>query len=392
MQNKLVLPIGIVLAGIAVIAVLFYAKPKPEPAPPTEEAGHLKISVVAAKPQTQRLVVNAFGTVLPKREIDLVAQVSGQIMSVEPAFIDGGYFVAADTLIQIDDRDYKAAYLAARAREAEAEKVLAEEHGRSRQAKKEWRDLGNENANDLFLRKPQLAAAQANLESARGEVARAELNLERTKITVPFDGRIKQTYADLGQFVTMSTRLATVYDSTAVEIRLPLTEKQAALVNLPLNASIAREDLSTVIIKGSVAGVDHEWTGVLARTDAFVDEKSRMYYAVVEVKDPFADVPLLPGLFVEAEIQGKELENVIILPRSSIFERNKVLIVDAENKTQTREVKTLLKTDTHIWVQAPFADSTLVSLEKQMLTPNGTEIEPILEGGDVQLSDIEEPK
>lgn len=377
MSKKFALPAAIVLGGIAVIALLVVARPKPEPAPPAEEAANLQVSVVAARPTSQRLLVNAQGSVLPKREIDLVAQVSGQIVSVEPAFVDGGFFSTAQVLIRIDDREYQAALLAARARVAEAEKLLAEEQGRSRQAQREWRDLGNDNANDLFLRKPQLAAAQANLESARGEVARAELNLQRTKIQVPFDGRVKQTFADLGQFVSTGTRLATVYDSTVVEIRLPLTEKQAALVELPLNTVGHTREPVQVKIKGSVAGVEHEWFGLLTRTDAFVDANSRMYYAVVEVTDPFTNVPLLPGLFVEAEIQGKELNNVNVLPRSSLFERDKVVIVGEDNKTRTETVNVLRKTDTHVWFQARFDEDTLVTLEKQALAPDGTEVEPL---------------
>src|SRR5690606_21005202 len=158
--------------------------------------------------------------------------VSGQIVSVEPAFADGGFFSRSEALIQIDDRDYQVALLNSKARLAEAERLLAEEEGRSLQAKREWRDLGNQTANDLFLRKPQLAAARAQVASARADVEMAELNLERTRIRVPFDGRVKEIFADLGQFVSVGTRLATVYDSTVVEVRVPLTEKQAVLLDL----------------------------------------------------------------------------------------------------------------------------------------------------------------
>lgn len=399
MSKNIALPLGIVLAGVAVLAVLVFAKPKPAAAPPAEDAAKLELPVLAAKPGTQRLVVNAQGTVLPRREIDLVAQVSGQIVSVEPAFVDGGFFSAAERLIQIDDREYQAELLRARALVAEAQKVLAEEQGRSRQAQKEWRDLGNTNTNDLFLRKPQLAAAEANLQAAQGEVARAELNLQRTRINVPFDGRIKQTWADLGQYVSIGTRLATVYDSRVVEIRLPLTEQQAALVELPLNTtSQATEKTIPVKISGSVAGVQHEWSGVLTRTDAFVDADSRMYFAVVEVNSPFADVPLLPGLFVTAEIQGKEMQEVSVLPRSALYERDKVLVVDAENKTRTENVKVLRKTDTQVWLQGSFADDTLITLEKQALAPDGTEVEPLIKDklnaveGEVEISDANKPE
>jgi len=388
LKKDLSILLGIFLGGAALVAVLIIAKPTPAPEVAAEEPANVKVEVVEARPQSVRLSVITQGTVTPKREIDLVAQVSGKVVSVEPNFEDGGFFSTAQALIQIDDSDYRSALLSAKARVADAEYRLAEEQGMGRQAAREWRDLGNKNANDLFMRKPQLAAAQANLASAKGQLETAGMNLQRTRITVPFDGRVKQTFVDLGQYVSVGSRLATVYDSTVVEVRLPLTEKQAALVDLPLLPKEQRDGarLPKVVIRGSVAGAEHEWHGVLARTDAFVDANSRLYYGVVEVENPFASrlegdriqAPLLPGLFVEAEIEGKQLANVIELPRSALYQRSKLLLVDSENAIAEQHVEVLQRSETHVWVRADVADKALVSLEKQSLTPVGTVVDPLI--------------
>lgn len=378
-MKKFVLPLGITLAGLLVIAVLVIANPKPTPHPPAGEPANVQINVVAAEPRTLQLAVTAQGTVIPKREIHLVAQVSGQVVKVETNFTEGGFFSNGELLIQIDDRDYQAALLSAKARLADSEQRLAQEQGLSRQAKREWRDLGDANANDLFMRKPQLAAASASIESAKADVDVARLNLERTRITVPFSGRIKEKMVDLGQFVTAGTQLATVYDSAAVEIRLPLTEQQAALVNLPFTQATPIKELSSVTVRGVVAGDAHEWQGVLARTDAFVDANTRMYNAVIEVVDPFSQpTPLLPGLFVEAVIEGKELDNVIKLPRSALYKRNQLLTLSEKNEVELTQVKVLRKEEDFVWIQSDMPNNTLVSLEKQSLTPVGTIVEPTL--------------
>lgn len=381
MFKKAILPLGIIIAGVFTISMLVVARPKPMANPIDEGAAYVKVEVVPAQQQVVRLSVSTQGTVIPKREIDVVAQVSGQVMSAEPAFVDGGFFSKSQQLIQIDDSDYKIALLTAKSRLADAQRRLAEEQGLARQAKREWRDLGNQNSNDLFVRKPQMEAAKANLASAKGDVAMAELNLERTKIVVPFDGRVKQTYADLGQYVTKGSRLATVYDSAAVEVRLPLTEKQASLINLPLTALSTEEFSASVLpaveITGSVAGQVHQWQGVLVRTDAFVDSNSRLYYAVVEVANPFAQAPLLPGLFVEAVITGKELDRVLVLPRAALYQRNQILTLDTDNKISSHTVRVLRKSDSQVWVQAELADNTRISIEKQSLTPSGSIVEPI---------------
>lgn len=389
MAKKLLMPLAIIAAGVVTISVLVTAKPKPTPGPTPDEPGPVKVMAVQAQQETQRLSVDAQGTVTPKREIELIAQVSGQIIKVEPVFVSGGFFEPAQVLFHIDDRDYRAALLTARAREAEARQRLAEERARSQQAEREWQDLGNQNANDLFTRKAQLASAEANLESAKAERTLAELNLERTKISVPFHGRIRQTHVNLGQYVSIGSSLATVYDSTVVEVRLPLTESQAALINLPLRPGLhgSTPEPTLVTIKGSVAGEQHQWTGVIARTDAFVDTNSRMYFAIVEVADPFAlegsddnaGVPLLPGLFVEAEIEGKPIDNVVRLPRSALFERNKLLSLDSENRIAEQTVRVLRRTPSEIWVQAALDNGALITLDKQSLTPVGTVVEPIVD-------------
>ena len=387
-KKKYLLPIALFGAGVAIVSLLVVAKPKPIPGAIDQTPALVKVAVTSAEYQTVNLSVTAHGTVTPIREIDLVAQVSGRIISVQPAFADGGFFSADATLIQIDDRDYQVALLTAKAKLAEAQRRLAEERGQARQAKREWRDLGNTNANNLFLRKPQLAAAEANLDASQGDVTMAELNLERTKISVPFTGRVKQTYANLGQYVTTNTRVATVYDSTALQVRLALTERQAALVDLPLLPQAdTKNPLANVIIRGSVAGNQQEWRGELARTESFVDANSRLYYIVVEVANPYGNsseselsaAPLLPGLFVEAVIEGKALDHVVMLPREALYQRDKILSLDADNKVTEQLVSVLQKNETHVWLTTALPENTLIALEKQSLTPNGTVVEPVLD-------------
>lgn len=379
-MKNYVLPLAIAIVGAVTISVLVVAKPEPTPRPPADAPANVQVNVVAANPGMDQLAVVAQGTVTPKREIDLVAQVSGQILSVMPNFVDGGFFDSSELLIQVDDRDYQAAVLQAESRVAEAEQRLAQEQGLSRQAKREWHDLGDPTANDLFMRKPQLAAASAALASAQGDLDIAKLNLERTRITVPFAGRVKETHVNIGQFVSSGVRLATVYDSSVVEVRVPLTEQQAALINLPFTNSVSQDQLTEVRVEGVVAGVEHQWQGHLVRTDAFVDTQTRMYNAVVEVEQPFAEtVPLLPGLFVEVFIDGKALQQVTKLPRSALYKRNLLIVLDQENKVVELPVKVLRKTADYIWVQGDIESEALVSIEKQSLTPAGTVIDPQME-------------
>lgn len=378
-MNKKLIPLGLIaLAGIGAITLLVLLKPKPQPAPLSIEKANVKVAVAPVEFQTVQLSVTAQGTVTPTREIDVIAEVSGRVTSVEPVFEDGAFFNESQILLNIDASDYLSAVLNAKARVAEAQYRLSEEQGLSRQARREWRDLGNENANELFLRKPQLAAAKANLDSARGDLGKAQADLDSTRISVPFGGRIKETFVDLGEYVTEGTKLATVFDSSQVEIRLPLTEAQAALLDLPFSPR-PLERQSLVTVRGSVAGESYEWNGVLARTDAYIDANSRMYVAVVEVEQPFSTgVPLLPGLFVDAEIEGKHMHNVVKLPRGALYQRDKLLMLDSDNKVSEKKVRVLRRTADFVWVKADIPEQTLIALEKQSLTPAGSIVDPLL--------------
>src|SRR5690606_19307376 len=146
------------------------------------------------------------------------------------------FFGAGEALLQLDPRDYETALDQAEAALADARNTLAQEQGQARQAKREWRDLGNEQANNLFLRKPQLAAAEARVGAAEAGVRQAQLNLERTAIRLPFAGRIVDINVNLGQYVSANTVVASVYDSAVMEVRLPLSTHEMQLLNLNANA------------------------------------------------------------------------------------------------------------------------------------------------------------
>lgn len=388
-MKKFLAPLVITCIGVVVIFLLFVARPQPTPQAPPDEASNIRVHVLPAEPRNERLSVLVRGTVIPKRRMDLTAEVSGRVLEVHDSFVEGGFFAAEQVLVRLDERDYRAALLSAEARVAEAEQRLAEERGRNLQARREWRDLGSETANNLFLRKPQLAAAEANLASAQGEVSVARRNLERTQVTIPFTGRITQTHVNPGQYVTLGSPLASVYDATVVEVRLALTDAQAALIDLPLTPTLGASGAASVpvTLTANVAGTEQQWPGQLVRTQALVDPDSRMYYAVVEVNDPFAlldeagqaRAPLLPGLFVQAEITGKSLEQVIRLPRTALFGRSQLLVLDAEDVIEAHPVRVLRRAEDEVWVQTNLPEGALISLEKHALTPVGTKVEPVLD-------------
>lgn len=369
----------ILIIGIALAAALVVLKPTPKPKPQPAKVPE-RVSVVPAIASTRALPVYSQGSISPRREIDLTAEVTGRISAVAANYVSGESFSAAQVLVNIDDANYRIALTQAQAQVADATQLLAIERGKGLQAQREWRDLGDQQANELFLRKPQLLAAQAQLQSAQAALAKAQLELDRTQISAPFAGRIRETYANLGQFVTAGSKIARVYDAHLAQVRLPLSDSQLALLDLPLGFRAANNEGPVVTLRATVAGQPRQWLGRISHMEASLDLKTRMYYAVAEIdqrSDANKNNPLVIGLFVEATIEGKPIEEIIQLPRSAIFQRDKIVRIDQNNIAHPLQVKILASTDAGVYVKALLGNGDLVATGRQGYLFEGAEVTPI---------------
>lgn len=297
--------------------------------------------------------VHSFGTVQPRTQTFLVAQVSGQVMRVNPNFRPGGFFEVGDELLQIDDRDYKAEVEIAKATLITAEQTLQEEQARSAQALHDWERLGQQGEpSALVLRKPQLHTAQANLLSAKARLYKAELALSRTSVVAPFAGRVLQQMVDVGRVVGINTQLAQVYATNYVEVRLPINNRDLSFLDLPeeyRGGQVYHVD-TPVTLHSELLGEQH-WKAKLVRTEGAIDSNAQQLYVVAQVYDPFsatelddADMTfasfktLRIGQYVTAEIKGKVVPNAIAIPNQAIYQGSYVYVYK-DGKAYRREVE-----------------------------------------------------
>ncbi|WP_444928994.1 efflux RND transporter periplasmic adaptor subunit [Microbulbifer sp. SSSA002] len=358
-KNKLLF--AVLAIGAAAITAVVVLKPKPEEKPP-EAVIPPVADVLYAKPGRQTLLVPSQGTVHARHEIEVVARVGGVIEGVGEAFVPGGFFAEGESLLQLEQADYIHNVTRAESQLADAKSALAQERGRAKQAKREWRNLGSEAANALFLRKPHLEAAEAAVAAARADRDQAKLDLARTAVKTPFAGRVVETYVDLGQYITPGTPLAKIHSTGIAEVRLPLTDQQLALLDLPLGKSFTRGP--EVRLRAMVAGLEREWRAQLVRTEASIDTNSRFIYAVAQVQNPYEGaVPLMNGLFVEADIAGRTLDGIVVLPRQALHEGDHLLVLDEESKLVFKTVELLQSIDDQVWLRGDIAvgDRVVVS-------------------------------
>lgn len=344
----LIAAVGVVALALAGTGLIVSAR-SPVDRQPSEVPAPL-VRVIEVARRDQQHTVTSQGTVRPLVESVLVAQVGGRIVSVAPSFADGGFFAAGERLIEIDRRDYELAVSQAEARLAQARVRLDLERAEAQIARDDWADLGEGEPSPLTLREPQLAEAQAGLEGALAALEQARLQLERTRVTAPFPGRVREKRVDLGQFVAPGTPLAEIYSIEAAEVRLPVTKEDLAFLDVELGLPSGRRG-PAVRLSGMLAGERREWPGRIVRTGSELDPRTRMLPLYARVDDPFARAagadhsPLPMGLFVDAVIAGLPAEGVVELPRGALRDGDRVLVVDSESRLRFRPVSILRRVD-----------------------------------------------
>ena len=337
---KKVAPVAILLAGIGGYAGLHWTKPDPEKKDQLPRA--LSVFVESVKGSSVDLRVSTQGEVRAGTVVDLVSQIPGRVVSVSSEFIEGGVVKSGVSLVEIESIDFQLALAQAQARLAEAEVTLQTAIATADVARKQLRDASQ--ASDLALRKPQVAEARARMDAARAELQQAQLNLSRTQISLPFDGRLISTQVDVGQYVTPGMALGRAFATDKVEVRLPLFDSQLAALGVPIGFVAEKGFELDVTFTATVAGAKQSWAGKLVRLDAVIDRNTRTVYGIAEVQAPYTlnrsseGMPLAVGLYVEAEILGRRIENAYVIPLEGLRAGNKVYLVNQAGKLDIREV------------------------------------------------------
>jgi RND family efflux transporter MFP subunit len=356
---RAILPVLVIGAGVLIAWAIFVSRPTPTPKTP--DILPPSVQTLRVAPETHRFVVDSQGTVTPRTELPLVAEVGGRIIATADDFDDGGFFEKGELLVEIDPTDYRLALTRALAEVRQAELNLEVQRADAEVARTEWKRLNESDPPPLVAREPQVAQAEAGLEAARAAVESARRDLERTRITAPFDGRVRTASVDVGQVVARGSVCGMIYAVDYVEIKLPLATDEFAYLELPMryrnavdpsgDEDAGGDDVAGVRLTADLAGARHTWTGRIVRTDGAIDPTSRRLAVIVRVDDPYARSvenperpPLAVGLFVDAAIQGRVIDDVYVLPRAALRQGDAIFVVDDDDRLRIRPVRVLRRT------------------------------------------------
>lgn len=379
-MKKILLPLAIIVGAILLSSVMFQLKPEPEQTESPETA--LAVETLVLEKTTTQLFVESQGTVLPRTNTALISEVSGAILKVSAEFVVGGVFEAGDLLMQLDPTDYQVALQRAEARLISMNAQLAFERARAAQAEKEWAMTGRpaEEAPLLALRKPYLAEAQANVLQAKAELKQAQQKLDKTTIRAPYAGMVSAKSADIGQFVTLGSKLGEIFAIDYAEVRLPLTERDLSMMETRKVAN--SQSKSAVTLSASVAGVETEWSALLVRSEGVVDQRNRARYLVAQVVDPYSikqqsgQPDLLMGTFVRATIAGKKLEDIFAVPRYALLEGDNVAAVDSDNRLRLKKVDPIFSDDQFYYIASGLEEGVEIIVSAVGIPIEGIRVKP----------------
>lgn len=345
MKPKILIAITVVAVTASTVYLLSAFKPQAKSRPAAEEVS-VRIEAMQVKPQQYQVKILSRGLVQAKTESALAAQVSGNVTHVSEAFRLGGRFDKGELLLQIDPRDYQAALKLAESTERKAELALQEEKALAEQAKRDWQRLGQgKEPTALVLREPQLAAAQASLDSARQQVVKAQLDLERTQILAPYSGVVLEQLVDLGHFVNKGTSLGRIANHSELEVVLPVSASFRPYI------SRAVQNLPVTIIS-TINDQQQTWPAEIIRQGGEINPQSRQVQLVARIlPNPESRWQLLAGDYVTAEIQAKQLNDVYVLPRQALVEDRYVWQL-TDGRIFKQEVETLWRSEQDVVIRS----------------------------------------
>jgi len=328
--------VPVALLGSSYLGYQAIAAHGPEVEEKKVESKQPTVEVAGLFPTNHRVLITSHGELVPFEVTRLSAQVSGEVTSWHANFVSGGIVKRGEVLFTIESDNYEAAVLQAEAALASAQATLIEERAKAKVAEKQASKLSDKQVSDLYLRKPQLLSAEAQVKSAQAALKRAKRDLQNCKVIAPYDALVVSRNLGVGQFISAGSEVAVLNNIEAGEIHLPIAGFDSAF--LPEKLS----DLNALVTLDGIQKTQRE--GKVVRDQGLIDSATRMTNVVVRISDPYGINNKQPaikfGSYVEVNFAGKELKHIYRLPQELVNNRT-VWVVNENNELQPRTVNVL---------------------------------------------------
>ena len=363
---KISIPFIIIVSTILVVYIIFSNPPKAKTK--VSKKSTVEVNVQTLKKENFLINLDSFGTAQAKTQTTLSSQVSGKVVYINENFRNGGFFKKNELLIQIEDNDYKADVKIAQAELLLAQQALLEEEAKSKQAKEDWEKFNiKQEPNILVLRLPQLESAKANVIAAQANLQKAKLNLQRTKIKAPFDGRVLEKNISIAQVVSSNSDIGTIVSNEAIEVRLPIKNKELKLIDTNKNHKV------TFISETS----QKRYEGEIVRSESAIDSNTKQLYLIAQIKKDNENITI--GEYLKAKIEAKTLKDVIIIPNDAIYQSSYVYL-EKDGVLLRKQIEILWQDDTNSLISNGLQEGDKLVITTLGKVSSGTKVKILNKG------------
>jgi RND family efflux transporter MFP subunit len=376
---KGLLPIVVIGGTAYAVWILYETRPsaKREPAATPDPV----VSVAELRMGSHPVTIEAYGTVVPARQVTLQAQVSGRIVYQHPALVPGGFLPEGSEVIRIDPGDYELRVKRAEVAIESAEASFELERGQQVVAAREWGVLkdqieASQEMEDFALRRPQRRKAQAEIEAARNELEMANLELQRTALFSPFNALVLEEAVEIGQLISPQAMVAELVGTDRYWVRVSVPFELLDRIRFADDAE-GEGSPARVFVNGDDVNAPSKSAHVL-RLLGDLSDRGRMARVLVSIDDPLnlapdADPdarPILLKSYVRVEIDAGTLHDVVEIPRVALRENNQVWVRDADGLLRLQDVDIRWRTRENVLVANTFAaDDQLITSRLAVVVP-----------------------
>jgi len=364
---KIAAPIALLVAGVVGKNVIGASGPETEKKEAVDTRPTVQIEEISSA--NHQVIITGHGEVKPLESTDLSAQVSGEVVKWHPNFVAGGLVKRGELLFEVEKDAYEAAVLQAEAQLSQAKANLIEEQGRADVAKREAQSMPDAKVTDLYLRKPQLMTAQAQVKSAKAALKLAKRDLNNTSVVAPFDALVVSRSVGVGQFVSMGAKIAKLHNIEVAEVVFPVAGFDSAFLPeqlLGLEANVATEGRYSLSRPATIV-----------RDLGLIDTDTRMSNIVVRIEDPYSMKSNLPklmfGHYVNVTFKGQVLNSVFRLSQD-LVNNNSVWVVGEENKLDRKAVEVLREEGQYFLLGNGLSESDKIVLTLPEYPQKGMEV------------------
>ena len=385
---KYIISLLILLLAVGAAIGLYSTSPKTKKARPERPVPLVQTAEV--RPGREKVVIAAFGTVIPAKSITLQSEVEGRIIGQNAELVPGGLIRQDDMVIQIDPADYELLVSEYRAEMEEAMFELDLEQGKQVIAEREWKLMEEEidtstAGKSLALREPHLRLVKAKVDKARSRLAAAELALKRTKIKSSFNALVLEEFIDEGQLVSKQTPLATLVgtDQFRVQVSVPVY----VLKRISVPGGPGQQGSAAEVIFEPVNGEAVVRQGHVMRIMGDLDPKGRMARLLIVIDDPLnlrdsdqvrrQEGRILLGSYLKVRINAGFFDNVYSIPRQAMREGDVIWVQDNEDKLQIRPVQIVWRRKDEVLAKADLKQGDKLILSRLQSPLPGIEVKSI---------------